>query len=319
MTKRHALSTAHRLLTISALNKGRTGQECFGKWAKLVELTNIDYASQKVLPAIIHHLNDDDLSRQIMQLVKFTRLRAQTLIESGFYVQEVLQRGSIPFAWTSGGAVMANTNIQISSRTFDDIGFLVPSSQVESAKRILQESGLQALANHELADISSVRKGVNNALRLRYPNGAILSLYWDASSTVSCSGSEEALWRRISKVKLVGRETFSISTEDTLLQVFASIGGGNEACWVIDAISILEANDVDFGLLSQISKESGFWTRTQISLIRLAEFRPDLTPKVYRALTPTLAALDRIGFSWIGRVLYIFARSMRTIGKQKSV
>lgn len=319
MTKRHALSRAHRLLTISAIDKGRTGQECFSKWAKLVELTDIDYASQKMLPAIIHHLNDDDLSKQIMQLVKFTRLRAQTLIESGFHVQEVLQRNSIPFAWTSGGAVMAKTNTRISSRTFDDVGFLVPSSQVESAKRILQESGLQALANHELVDISSVRKGLNNALRLRHPNGAIISLYWNPLSTVSSSGSEEALWNRISKVTLVGRETFSISTEDTLLQVFASIGGGNEACWVIDAISILEANDVDFGLLSQISKERDLWTRTQISLIRLVEFRPDLTPKIYRALASTLSALDRIGFGLRGNVLYKFARSIRTIGQQKSV
>lgn len=319
MTNRHSVSRAHRLLTIAAVDKGRTGQKCFSKWAKLVELTDIDYASQKMLPAIIHHLKEDDLSRQIMQLVKFTRLRAQTLIESGFYVQEVLQSSSIPFAWTSGGAVMANTKAPISSRTLDDIGFLVPSSQVESAQRILQESGLQALRNQELVDISSVRKGLNNALRLRHPNGAIISLYWNPLSTVSSSGSEEALWNRISKVTLLGRETFSISTEDILLQVFASIGGGNEACWVIDAISILEANDVDFGLLSQISKERGFWTRTQISLIRIAEFRPDLTPKVYGALAPTLSALDGIGFSFIGNVLYKIARSIRTIGKQKNV
>ena len=254
-----------------------------------------------------------------MQLVKFTRLRAQTLIESGFYVQEVLQRASIPFAWTSGGAVMANTNTRISSRTFDDIGFLVHSSQVESAKRILQESGLQALGNHELVDISSVRKGLNNPLRLRHPNGAIITLCWNPLSTVSSSGSEEALWNRISKVTLLGRETFSISTEDILLQVFASIGGGNEACWVLDAISILDANDVDFGLLSEVSKERDFWTRTQISLIRLAKFRPDLTPKVYRALAPTLSTLDRIGPSLIGNVLYKSARLIRPIGRQKSV
>lgn len=314
MTNRHSLSKAHRLLTIAAIDKGRKGQECFSKWAEMVELTNIDYASQKMLPAIIHHLSDDDLSRQIMQLVKFTRLRSQSLIEFGFYLQNMLQSGSIPFAWTSGGAVLAKTNTLISSRTLDDIGFLVPSDQVESSKRILRESGLQVMQTPGFATNSLGRKCLNSSLRLRHPNGAIINLHWNTLNASSGPGSEEAQWNRTSNVTLSGRETVSISAEDIFLQVLASVGGGNEASWIMDAIRIMEDNDLDLGLLSQISKESGLWLRTQVSLIRLSAFRPDLTPRIYGVFARVLPAVDRIGFRLLGNLLYKFSRSFRISG-----
>jgi hypothetical protein len=288
------VSRAHRLLVCAALDEGAKGQECFIEWANMVQLTDIDYASQRVLPAIVHQLSTDDLSKQILKLVKFTRLRSQSFLEAGFRAEASLTEGSIPSAWVAGGAIIANTEIRVSNRTLDDIGLLVPASKVQASARLLQESGFQLLPNIGLVDASLGSDYGSNVLTLRDETGAKLSIYWHSVDGSHSSPSEEALWARVSRVTLLGRKTFSISPEDLLLQVFLTRGGGNQAYWAIDATRILEANEIDFRLLSNISRERRLWLRTQISLTRLALIRPDLTPSVNVFFAPILRIADQL-------------------------
>ena len=288
MSKQHSLAKPHSLLICAALDKGEFGQECFFEWANMVQLTDIDYVSQKILPAIVHQLRNDELSKQILKLVKFTRFRSQTFLEAGFRAQDLLSRESIPVAWTSGGAVIARTKVSVSDRALDEVGLLVPTSEVEMVTRTLQESGFQLLPNTGLVDTSLGSDSESNELAFRDLTGAIVNVHWHSPGGRPRSPSEEALWGRVSRAILVGRETFSISPEDLLLQVFAKNGGGNQASWVIDATRILEANEIDFKLLLEISRERRLWLKAQISLTRLALFSPDLTPKVNRYIGPLL-------------------------------
>lgn len=288
MSNQSTFLRARSLLICAALDKGEFGQECFLEWANMVQLTDIDYVSQKILPAIVHQLKNDELSKQILKLVKFTRLRSQTFLEAGFRAQNLLSKESIPVAWTSGGAVIANTKVSVSDRALDEIGLLVPTSQVEMVTRILQESGFQLLPNTGLVDSSLGSDSESNELAFRDLSGAIVNVHWHSSVGRPRSPSEEALWERVSRAILVGRETFSISPEDLLLQVFARNGGSNQASWVIDATRILEAIEIDFKLLLHISRERRLWLKAQVSLTRLALFSPDLTPKVNRYMAPLL-------------------------------
>lgn len=308
MSNRHSLAKAHSLLICAALDKGALGQDCFLEWANLVQLTDIDYASQKIMPAIVHQLKDDELSKQILKLVKFTRLRSQTLLEAGFRAEDSLRRGSVPVAWTKGGAVIASTKVRVSTRALDEIGFLVPTSEVETVTRLLQESGFQLLPNAGLVDSSLAGDSKSHALTFKDVTGAIIYIYWHSFGGRPSIPSEEELWGRVSRAILVGRETFSISPEDLLLQVFATNGGGNQASWVIDATRILEDNDIDFKLLLRISRERRLWLKAQISLTRLALFSPDLTPNVNRYFAPLLEFTEPLIPRFFRRVLDKCAR-----------
>lgn len=308
MSSQSSVARQQNLLICAALDKGQLGQEAFDEWSNMVQLTHIDYASQKILPAIVHHLKNDELSKQILKLVKFTRLRSQTLLEAGFRAENSLSKGSVPVAWTKGGAVIASTKVSASTRALDEIGLLVPAGGVATAKRLLQESGFQLLPNTGIVGSYLAGDSTSNELMFRDATGAIVLINWHCLGGRPRPLSEQALWGRVSRVILVGRETFSISPEDLLLQVFSTNGGGNQASWVIDATRILESNQIDFKLLLQISRERRLWLKAQISLTRLAVFRPDLTPKVNRYAAPLLEFVEPLIPRFIRRVLVKCAR-----------
>lgn len=294
MSNQYSVSRAHRLLICAALDKGEVGQKCFLEWANVVQLGDIDYASQKMLPAILHQLNNDDLSKKILNLIKFTRLRSQTLLESGFRAEDAIKSGAVPVAWATGGAVIASTKVSISTRALDEIGLLVPADKVEIVAKLLQESRFQLLPNPGLVDSSLAEYCKSNVLTFRDTTGAVINIYWHSFGGSSRSPSEAALWGRVSRVTLAGRETFSISPEDLLLQIFAKNGYGNQAHWVIDATNILEATEIDFKLLLSISREKKLWLKAQISLTRLALYRPNLTPVVNRFVAPLLEIAETL-------------------------
>jgi hypothetical protein len=280
--------TAHKLLIRAAIDKGELGQKSFRKWEKLVKLTDVDYPTQIILPAIIHQLSNDKLSMQIRELAKFRRLRSQTFLEAGFRAEQALRNSLIPAAWIKGGAVIARTSMEISNRPIDDIGLLVHSDSAELAASVLQDSGFQALPDSDATETTFKPSQKLPVLVFSDLTGARISLSWQSPDEGASQLSEAALWTRVSRATLLGREITAISPEDLLLQVISTREGGMQAYWVLDAIRLLEDNKMELGMLTKVSKERRLWMKYQIALTRIALYRPDLVPAHYRYMSRVL-------------------------------
>jgi hypothetical protein len=285
---RFSISKAHKLLTLAAVDKGELGQKSFRQWEQLVKLTDVDHPSQIILPAIIHQLSDDKLSIQIRKLAKFRRLRSQTFLEAGFRAELALRKSLIPVAWIKGGAVIARTSSEISNRPMDDIGLLVHSESAEQAARVLQEAGFRPTPYS--GAISASLRGSHKLASVEFsdPAGAKISLHWQQFKDESSHLLEAALWTRISGATLLGRSTTALSSQDLFLQVISTREGGLQAYWVLDAIRLLEDNNMDFRKLAEIARERRLWMKYEIALIRLALYKPDLVPLHNRYLARIL-------------------------------
>lgn len=294
MNDRFSISKAHKLLTLAAVDKGELGQKSFRQWEQLVKLTDVDHPSQIILPAIIHQLSDDKLSIQIRKLAKFRRLRSQTFLEAGFRAELALRKSLIPVAWIKGGAVIARTSSEISNRPMDDIGLLVHSESAEMAARVLQEAGFRSLPYSDAIG-TSLRGSYDLAAKVfSDPIGARISLHWQPTKQGSIQQSEASLWTRVSGAILLGRETTAISAEDLFLQVISTREGGLQAYWALDAIRLLEDNNLDFRTLAEISKERRLRMKYEIALTRLALYRPDLVPLHNRYMARLLDFIESI-------------------------
>ena len=303
MDDRFSTSKAQKLLIRAAVDKGELGQKSFRQWEKLVKLTDVDYPTQIILPAIIHQLSDDKLSMQIRKLAKFRRLRSQTFLDAGFRAELALEKNLIPVAWIKGGAVIARTSSEISNRPMDDIGLLVRSESAHMAARVLQEAGFRPTPYSDAIGTSLRRSQDLAEMVFSDPTGARISIHWQPTKQGSIQQSEAALWTRISEAILLGRETTAISAEDLFLQVISTREGGLQAYWVIDAIRLLEDNNLDFRTLAEISRERRLRMKYQIALTRLALYRPDLVPLHNRYMAPLLDFTESIALRLFRNIL----------------
>jgi len=300
---RFSTSKAHKLLIRAAVDKGELGQKSFRQWEKLVKLTDVDYPTQIILPAIIHQLSDDKLSMQIRKLAKFRRLRSQTFLDAGFRAELALEKNLIPVAWIKGGAVIARTSSQISNRPIDDIGLLVRSESAHMAARVLQEAGFRLLPYSDAIGTSLRRSQDLAEMVFSDPTGARISIHWQPTKQGTIQQSEAALWTRVSEAILLGRETKAISAEDLFLQVISTREGGLQAYWVLDAIRLLEDNNLDFRTLAEISRERRLRMKYQIAVTRLALYRPDLVPLHNRYMAPLLDFTESIALRLFRNIL----------------
>lgn len=282
----------HALLIQAAVHKGVDGKRCFVRWQDAVSLTDIDYSTQRMLPAVSHHLDSRPLSRQVHKLVKFSRLRSQTFLEAAFRAETLLLESNIPVAWVGGAAVLVLTQASVSTRSLEDVGLLVQSGFAEEATKILKLAGFQIETHSKPPGPVISKKRSDSALIFRDLSGAPVVLHFRIFDKILKPSAEKILWARVAKRVLLGREVNTISPEDLFLQSISSRVGGNQAIWVVDAIRLLESKTIDLRTASRLSIQNKLWLRLQISLLRIARYKPDLVPMVYRYLAPPFSLLD---------------------------
>lgn len=278
MESRFSDAREHKLLIHAALDKGQRGHLAFYKWKKRVELTDIDYPSQKMLAAVLHHLSTDTLSQQIREVVKFTWLKSQVLLDAGFRAQNALEGAGIPVAWIKGSAVLAHTSTNTAERPMEDVDLLIPAQYVSQAVHCLQAVGFHSSADFELLHQPDLLTHNSHAIAFKDANGAEVDLHWHAFKGKFEPQLEEALWSRTSQSQLHGNEITVLGLEDLLLQVFATNREGNDAYWVLDAIRIIEENTIDFKLLSKIAKQRRLWVTHYIAFSKIRRYRPTIIP-----------------------------------------
>jgi hypothetical protein len=281
MESRFSRDESHRLLIRAALDKGKRGKRSFEKWKNRVRLTDIDYPSQKMLSAVGHHLSEDEVSRQVLKVAKFTWLRSQMLLQAGFRAEDALRNSGIPVVWIKGAAVLARTSTKVANRQMEDIDLLIPENQVSIATLCLQQAGFHSAADQELAHEPRLITHNSHAIAFKDSTGAEVDLHWQAFKETAGSVDEKDLWQRATQAVLIDRKTTVISQEDLLVQVIATNREGNDAHWVIDASKILEDNEIDFGLVFDIARTRKLLFSCFVAFSIISSFKPRLIPMKY--------------------------------------
>jgi hypothetical protein len=242
LESRFSTELTHKLLVQAAIDKGKQGRRSFEAWKNRVRMENIDYPSQKMLAAVLHHITDDEVSQQVVKVAKFTWLRSQALLRAGLRAEQALREGGIPTAWIKGAAVLARTTTKVSERPMDDIDLLIPLDAVPQATLCLNAAGFHSLADRELVNCPDRITHNLHSLAFKDSAGAEVDLHWQVHKGTRHPAAEQGVWLRTSKAKILDKDTRVISPEDLLLHVIATNREGNDAYWVLDAVRIIEDN-----------------------------------------------------------------------------
>jgi len=293
----------HKLLMRAALDEGLRGRKSFQIWQARVSLTDVDYPSQKILSAVGHHLIEDDASREVIKIAKFTWLKSQMLLNAGFRAHEVLQKSGIPVAWIKGTAVLFRTATQIATRPMEDIDLLIPLNRVSEATELLNTAGFYSLADKELIQCPDLITRNQHGIAFKDSSGAEVDLHWQAFKGIFCTPCEDALWQRTSIANRFGQKHYVISAEDLLLHVIASNKEGNDVYWVLDAVRIIDNNVIDFSLLFSIARARNLRKLCLVALAIISTFKPKAIPLKYRIRASIVQKIYSVSRSVVSKSL----------------
>jgi Uncharacterised nucleotidyltransferase len=309
---RFSADPAHKLLIEAAIDKGAQGRRSFEAWKKRVQLTDIDYPSQKMLSAVSHHVTDDDVSQQVVRVAKFTWLRSQTLLRAGLRAEQALREGGIPVAWIKGAAVLARTTTKVSERPMEDIDLLIPLDYLPQAALCLNAAGFHSSADQELVNCPEKITHNSHAIAFKDSAGAEVDVHWQVLKGTRKPAVEEGVWSRTSQAKILDQDTRVICPEDLLLHVIATNREGNDAYWVLDAIRIIEDNPLDFRLFLELARERGLGRSSLIALAIINGFKPRVIPRRYLLVSEVIRLADAIGDVLIRNTL---VSNMKELGR----
>lgn len=310
---------AHRLLIRAAVDRGERGAASFRAWRESVRLTDVDYPSQKMLSAVGHHLGNDEVSQQVLKVARFTWLRSQLLLQAGLRAAAALHAEGISTAWIKGGAILSWTSTEISTRPMDDVDLLVPIENVTQATECLNRAGYFSLADRELLECPELVTRNMHAIAFRDSQGAEVDLHWQLLKGDRDQVAEHALWSRSKAARLLGQEIRAISVEDLLVQVIATNREGSDAYWVVDALRLIEDNEVDFAEVLAIARGRRLGRMCSIALAIIASFRPGVIPIWHRAPAIITRFADRLHFVVFGNIVTRNISELLTLGVPRSL
>lgn len=287
----------HKLLIRAALDAGNRGRDSFEAWKKSVNLTDVDYPSQKMLSAIRHHLDDDDVSHQVLKAARFTWLRSQLLINAGLRAGDKLTTEGIPAVFIKGGAILARTRVEISRRPMDDVDLLIRLEHVPHAVKALNQAGFFSDADSELVECPELVTRNTHAIAFRTDDGAEVDLHWQALKGPRNEAAEKALWSRSTHAILLGRQVLALSPEDLLMQVISNNREGSDSYWVLDSLQIIRDNELSFVRLMRIAGERQMRRTVLIALAIISSFDSRAIPLRYRILSMAARLQDLVSSS----------------------
>lgn len=244
----------YRLLLKAATNKGPKGKAALEKFKTLVDFTDIDYPSQRMLPAVTHHFGDDLVSQQMSRAIRFTWLRSQILLGVGLEASRILTAAGIPNLFVKGTAILAITGINAGNRHMDDVDIVVPVEYIKQAVEVMLENSFESLVAKDLLANPDLITRDLHATPFRYVNAAEVDLHWRINKDPRLLVGEQAAWERSQDAELRGQTIKVISPEDLFIQIMLTNRENNDAAWAIDALRLINNRDLDWQYIYEQSK-----------------------------------------------------------------
>ncbi len=269
-------SNQHRLLIQSAIGSYEEALIAYKKWEKLIEFTDIDYPSQRMLPAVTMNLGYDNVLPEISTAVRFTWFRSQILLTHALKVADLLDDHKIPYMFIKGVAILGHKIRQLEQRPMEDIDFVVPLEYVSAAASVLMKSGYFSDADEMLLTWPSFITVDKHAFAFKNEKGAEIDLHWRIFKKELKRNLNKRIWKRVQEVEIRGTRVKVISQESLLLSILLTINEGNQASWILDASSLVKLNSIKWRSFYFLVYSMGISSFVYEAMTCLNEYSPEL-------------------------------------------
>ncbi len=269
-------SYQHRLLVQSAVNNYDEALIAYKEWEKLVEFTDIDYPSQKMLPAVRMNLGYDNVLPEVSTAVRFTWFRSQILLSHALKIALLLEDNKIPYMFIKGVAILGHKIRPLEQRPMEDIDFVVPIEYVSAATSALMKSGYFSDADEMLLTWPSFITVDKHAFAFKNEKGAEIDLHWRIFKKELTRNLNRRIWKRVQEVEIRGTRVKVISQEPLLLSILITINEGNQASWILDASSLVKLNSIKWSSFYFLVYSMGISSFVYEAMTCLNEYSPDL-------------------------------------------
>ncbi len=220
------------LLLQAALAPEPVATPAYERWRRHTELTDLDVASQRVLPLLVRRLADpsataqrdgpgDPMLDRCRNVARFTWLKSRVLMTEAASALAVLAEAGVPAMLLKGAAVIHHDGGHVAWRPMDDVDVAVPTGRAAAALDALVSAGyttgMPTLTDSELGAWLRAHHG----LPLTGPRGAELDLHWHVLAGSSHPQADDEFWARAVPATLAGVDCLATGREDTLVNVIA--------------------------------------------------------------------------------------------------
>jgi hypothetical protein len=242
-TKNDCWPTSEQALLLRAsLLKGRDAIQAWEQWTKLVDINNIDYGSQRLLPLLYQNLLDHEVQTPLMARYKgvYRRfwLSNQLLFNRVKPVLSALYDAGIQTLLFKGAGLIFGCDLNYALRPMDDIDFLVPKEVTQIAINIIRELGWQPKFEYA-ADFDTM----SHAAMYHDCRGHVIDLHWHSLMHDLTGSNELGYWERSFGTNIDGIPVRIMGTADLLIHICVHGIQWNPIPpirWIADAIILLE-------------------------------------------------------------------------------
>jgi len=248
----------------------------YREWEKLIEFTDIDYPSQKMMPSIVMNLGYNNVMPEISTAVKFTWFRSQILLTHALKVADLLDDYKVPYMFIKGVAILGHKIRPLEERPMEDIDLVVPIEYVSAATSALMKSGYFSDADEMLLTWPSFITADKHGFAFKNEKNAEIDLHWRIFKKELPRYLNKRIWKRVEEVEIRGKRVNLISQESLLLSILLTINENNQASWILDATSLVKLNSIKWRRFYSLVYSMGISSLVYEAMTCLNEYSPNL-------------------------------------------
>jgi Uncharacterised nucleotidyltransferase len=298
------LSSNDILLLKAALLDGESAHRAYEAWRSTLDLQNIEYGQQRLLPLLHHNLTrlgiPDPLLSRMRGVRNYHWARNQLRLHAAKPVLTALRAASIPVMALKGAALVASCLNDSSLRPMEDLDFLVPTKLRGEAIKVLRSHGFGAWGIPMSAKDKIFRFGSGYNFVNQHDQG--IDLHWHMLDHDLREGADTAFWKATRSAQLAGVEICVPSFPHQILHLIVHGADWNEVSplrWVSDALTILATSgpEFDWDVVVRESVARRLAPPVQDALCLLArEFNIAIPPDLLHILRRSIGKLARLEF-----------------------
>ncbi len=288
------------------LCKDEAFRPLFEQWKKNIVLDDIDYATLRLLPLLYIRLkkgdNSDPVIAKVGGVYKLAWVKNQRILDRLGKVSELLRAHEIRMIVLKGIPLLIDVYKDVGARFLGDADILIHPLDAKKAIGLLIQSGFQLKTPHfpslEKFSVESLPRVVKEAPCID-TNGVEIDLHWRLFESTGKEKeilSFDVLWDNSVPIQFKGIEYKSASPEDMLMHVIVHGAEANvhrTLRWVVDAVAIIKAYDIDWEKFCKNVKKYNWNTEMYFAFSFLVEYQFVAVPELsVQSLFSTLSQKD---------------------------
>ncbi len=236
------------LLLKAALLSGQAMREAWQEWSTTVDLHDLDYGSQRLLPLLYRNLKTQGINHPWIRQFKNRYLdiwaRNQVLFGKISPLLQSFRERRIATLILKGASLTIGYYKDFGLRPMDDFDFLVPTSRALEALELLQEMGWIPKLRFPDRRLKTSTVSILHAMNFQNSENCGIDLHWHLLPDCLKPDADWDFWEGANPVKIGDIRTLSLNQTDELFHTCIHGFRWNPMPpirWVADAMKILNS------------------------------------------------------------------------------